>query len=185
MLSLLWHGAGGRGDGKGNFLLTSSKGRKASEATRGAFHGCMGAAAAAAAGTGTCLPFAKPQVRVWLAPGKSVIARSIGKMKAPGIRHPWSPQKCCAQGRIGLSPTGTVSARYVLLSRSLPSSHPFPVLEDPPWGWDAVKTRMRPTVTPYPTVGSMAWIGSNVLGQKGFKLYDESEFGTESDIFIT
>lgn len=40
-------------------------------------------------------------------------------------------------------------------------------------------------MTPYPTVGSMAWIGSNVLGQKGFKLYDESEFGTESDIFIT
>lgn len=126
------------------------------------------------------------------APGKSVVGtrkecdcQEHWKNEGTWHKAPLEPTKVLCTRKIGLSPNGMASARYVLLSRSFPSSHPFPVLEDPPWGWDAVKTGMRPTVTPYPTAGSMAWIGSNVLGQKGFKLYDESEFGTESDIFIT
>lgn len=67
---------------------------------------------------------------------------------------------------------------------SLFSSHPFPVLGDPEWGRGTVNAGMKPATAAYRTTGSIAWLGSNVLGQKGFKLYDEYEFGAELDIFI-
>lgn len=67
---------------------------------------------------------------------------------------------------------------------SLFSSHPFPVLGDPEWGRGTVNAGMKPAMAAYRTTGSIAWLGSNVLGQKGFKLYDEYEFGAELDIFI-